>query len=54
MGSRVDIIFYWVIPADQQVCSQPFGSNYSVLEASAENASQCGNKCLRNDCNVMA
>ncbi len=50
MGRKVNITFYWVIAADQQVCSQPFGSNYSVLKASAENASQCGNECLRNDC----
>lgn len=49
MGSNIDI-FYWAVPADQRVCSQPFGSNYSVVEAAAQNASQCGNKCLRNDC----
>lgn len=38
------------LAADQQACSQPFGSNYSVVEASVEMASQCGNKCLRNYC----
>lgn len=50
MCSDVDRIYCWTVPADQQVCSQPFDSNYSVVKARAEKASQCGNKCLRNDC----
>lgn len=50
VGSDVDRIFCWTVPADQQVCSQPFDSNYSVVKAWAETASHCGNKCLRNDC----
>lgn len=50
MGSDIDIIFCWTVPADQHVCSQPFDSNYSVVRAWAEKASQCGNKCYWNDC----
>lgn len=50
MGSDADRIFCWTVPADQQVCSKPFDSNYTVVKAWAEKASQCGNKCWRNDC----
>ena len=44
-----NIFIYRGIPADQQVYSQMFGSNYSVLEASAENADSVETSALKNE-----